>query len=180
MILYPKEYFNNVREIDIDFLRKNKINALILDVDNTLIDYDKNLAEETIRWAENLKEEGIKLYILSKLVGNTATFGRVWTDAFAFSETTTLLPSNGSPQFEQNLSLICNTALHLAHFNSVPLTWSGKGVVGGVEVVLITWLLLLLIWVLVIAAHIGTTIKPPTKTAKKSIPAIAGVTKKSQ
>ena len=65
MILYPKEYFNNVREIDIDFLRKNKINALILDVDNTLIDYDKNLAEETIRWAENLKEEGIKLYILS-------------------------------------------------------------------------------------------------------------------
>lgn len=65
MILYPKEYFNNVREIDIDFLRKNKIKALILDVDNTLIDYDKNLAEETIRWAENLKEEGIKLYILS-------------------------------------------------------------------------------------------------------------------
>lgn len=65
MILYPKEYFNNVREISIDFLRKNEIKALILDVDNTLIDYDKNLAEDTIKWAENLKEEGIKLYILS-------------------------------------------------------------------------------------------------------------------
>lgn len=65
MILYPKEHFNNVREITIDFLRENKINALILDVDNTLIDYDKNLSEETIKWAENLKEEGIKLYILS-------------------------------------------------------------------------------------------------------------------
>ena len=65
MILYPKEYFNNVREISIDFLRKNKIKALILDVDNTLIDYNKNLAEETIKWAENLKKEGIKLYILS-------------------------------------------------------------------------------------------------------------------
>ena len=65
MILYPKEYFNNVREISIDFLRKNKINALILDVDNTLIDYDKNLTEDTIKWAENLKNEGIKLYILS-------------------------------------------------------------------------------------------------------------------
>lgn len=65
MILYPKEYFNNVREISIEFLRKNEIKALILDVDNTLIDYDKNLAEETIRWAEKLKEEGIKLYILS-------------------------------------------------------------------------------------------------------------------
>ena len=65
MILYPKEYFNNVREIKIDFLRKNKIKALILDVDNTLIDYDKNLEEETIKWAENLKDKGIKLYILS-------------------------------------------------------------------------------------------------------------------
>ena len=65
MILYPKEYFNNVREIKIDFLRKNKIKALILDVDNTLIDYDKKLDEETIKWAENLQEKGIKLYILS-------------------------------------------------------------------------------------------------------------------
>ena len=65
MILYPNENFNNVREITIDFLRKNKINALILDVDNTLIDYDKNLSEETIKWAEQLKEQGIKLYILS-------------------------------------------------------------------------------------------------------------------
>ena len=65
MILYPKEHFNNVREITIEFLRENQINALILDVDNTLIDYDKNLSKETIQWAENLKQEGIKLYILS-------------------------------------------------------------------------------------------------------------------
>ena len=65
MILYPKEHFNNVKEITIEYLRKNKINALILDVDNTLIDYDKNLDEGIIKWAENLKEEGIKLYILS-------------------------------------------------------------------------------------------------------------------
>ena len=65
MILYPKAHFNNVREITIEFMRENKINALILDVDNTLIDYDKNLAEETVQWAENLKQEGIKLYILS-------------------------------------------------------------------------------------------------------------------
>ena len=65
MILYPKEHFNNVREISIEFLRKNEIKALILDVDNTLIDYEKNISEETIKWAENLKKEGIKLYILS-------------------------------------------------------------------------------------------------------------------
>ena len=65
MILYPDAHFNNVREIEIEFLRKNKINALILDVDNTLIDFDKNLMPETIEWANKLKEEGIKLYILS-------------------------------------------------------------------------------------------------------------------
>lgn len=65
MILYPKKYFKNVREITIDLLKENNIKALILDVDNTLIDYDKNLEEGTIKWAENLKENGIKLYILS-------------------------------------------------------------------------------------------------------------------
>ena len=65
MILYPNEYFNNVREINIDFLKKNEIKALILDVDNTLIDYDKNLDKATIEWAENLKKEEIKLYKLS-------------------------------------------------------------------------------------------------------------------
>lgn len=65
MILYPDKHFNNVREIEINFLQKNKIKALILDVDNTLIDYDKNLHEETIKWAKELKQQGIKLYILS-------------------------------------------------------------------------------------------------------------------
>ena len=65
MILYPNAHLNNVREITTNFLQKNKINALILDVDNTLIDYDKNLPKETIEWAEELKNSNIKLYILS-------------------------------------------------------------------------------------------------------------------
>lgn len=65
MILYPNAHFNNVREITINFLQNNKINALILDVDNTLIDYDKNLSKDTIEWAENLKNNNVKLYILS-------------------------------------------------------------------------------------------------------------------
>ncbi len=65
MILYPKAYFKNVREITIEFLQKNNIKALILDVDNTLIDYDRNLSEDTIIWAKNLKNKNIKLYILS-------------------------------------------------------------------------------------------------------------------
>lgn len=65
MTLYPNAYLKNVREITIEFLKENSIKALILDVDNTLIDYYKNLSEENILWANTLKEHGIKLYILS-------------------------------------------------------------------------------------------------------------------
>ncbi|MBR3249762.1 MAG: YqeG family HAD IIIA-type phosphatase [Clostridia bacterium] len=65
MILYPKADFDKVSNITTKFLKENNIKALILDVDNTLIDYYCNLSEETIYWANNLKKENIKLYILS-------------------------------------------------------------------------------------------------------------------
>lgn len=65
MKLYPDAYFKNVREIKIDFLKKNKLKALVLDVDNTLIDYDRKLLKETIDWANELQGQGVKLYILS-------------------------------------------------------------------------------------------------------------------
>lgn len=65
MNLYPRELLNKVEEITIEFIQKNKLKALILDVDNTLIDYNKNLSEEKIKWAKNLKGQGVKLYILS-------------------------------------------------------------------------------------------------------------------
>jgi len=65
MNLYPNELLNKVEEITIEFIQKHKLKALILDVDNTLIDYNKNLSEEKIKWAKNLKGQGVKLYILS-------------------------------------------------------------------------------------------------------------------
>ena len=65
MILYPDGHFEKVEEITIKYLQDNKIKALILDVDNTLIDYQKHLEKRVIQWAKNLKEQGIKLYILS-------------------------------------------------------------------------------------------------------------------
>ena len=67
MNLYPNLLLNKVEEITLDILKKNKINALILDVDNTLIDYKKNLSNNVVEWAKNLKANGIKLYILSPL-----------------------------------------------------------------------------------------------------------------
>ena len=65
MKIYPDKYIDKVEQITIEFLQKNKIKALILDVDNTLIDYNKNLSQSIIDWAKKLKKQGIKLYILS-------------------------------------------------------------------------------------------------------------------
>lgn len=64
-ILYPKLYVKKVEDITIEMLMKNKIKLLILDVDNTLIDYYKNLTEEVVNWAKQMKGQGIKIYILS-------------------------------------------------------------------------------------------------------------------
>lgn len=63
--LYPNLYLKKVEDITIEALIKNKIKLLILDVDNTLIDYYKNLSEDVINWAKEMKGQGIKLYILS-------------------------------------------------------------------------------------------------------------------
>lgn len=65
MNIYPNAYFKKVEEITIEFLNKNKIKALLLDVDNTLVDYSKKMTESVIKWAKELKGQGVKLYILS-------------------------------------------------------------------------------------------------------------------
>ena len=57
MILYPSGYFKKVSEISLEYLKENNIKGLILDVDNTLIDYYRNMSEETVEWANNLKAE---------------------------------------------------------------------------------------------------------------------------
>lgn len=65
MNLYPNAYFNKVEDITIQFLKEKKLKALILDIDNTLIDYNENLSEEKVNWVKELRGQGIKFYILS-------------------------------------------------------------------------------------------------------------------
>lgn len=65
MKLYPNAYLKNVKEITIYFLNKNNIKALILDVDNTLIDFNKKMLDGVEEWCKNLKKQGIKLFIVS-------------------------------------------------------------------------------------------------------------------
>ena len=66
MNFYPNVYYTSVQDIKIEFLIKNKIMALILDVDNTLIDYKKNLSEDIIEWSKTLQGQGIRMYIICK------------------------------------------------------------------------------------------------------------------
>ena len=65
MIFYPDIYLNNVKEITIELLKKNNIKGLLLDVDNTLIDFDLKILEGAKKWCEALKSKGIKICILS-------------------------------------------------------------------------------------------------------------------
>ena len=72
MLIYPNVYLKNVQEITIEFLQKNKIKALILDVDNTLIDYQENLSDSIVEWVKDLKGQRTKVYILSNTDSNIA------------------------------------------------------------------------------------------------------------
>lgn len=65
MFAYPKMYLNNIKEISIEILEKHNIKGLLLDVDNTLIDYKQEMLEGTVEWCNDLKRNGIKMCVLS-------------------------------------------------------------------------------------------------------------------
>lgn len=65
MLLYPNLYLKNVKEIKYEMLKNNGIKGLILDVDNTLLDYYKNMLDGLENWCEAMKEKGIKFCIAS-------------------------------------------------------------------------------------------------------------------
>lgn len=64
-MIYPKIYLNSITEITLEFLEKNNLKGLILDIDNTLMDFDRNISQDTIDWCYNLKANNIKMCILS-------------------------------------------------------------------------------------------------------------------
>lgn len=65
MLIKPNIYLKKIEDITIELLQKNNIKALILDVDNTLIDYEQNMSKDVEIWAKNIQGQGAKLYILS-------------------------------------------------------------------------------------------------------------------
>lgn len=65
MLLYPKQHFRNVTEINMNFLEENNLRGIILDMDNTLIDFNRNLLDGVEQWCQEFKKNNIKLYIVS-------------------------------------------------------------------------------------------------------------------
>lgn len=65
MILYPDFYLKDVTKITLEMLQKNDIRGLILDVDNTLIDYNRNMDKKVKLWVDDLKKQDIKFCIVS-------------------------------------------------------------------------------------------------------------------
>ncbi len=64
-MLKPKAIFDKVTDIKISFLKENNIKAVILDVDNTLIDLDRRPLENSEKWVDELKKANIKICIAS-------------------------------------------------------------------------------------------------------------------
>lgn len=65
MVLIPNLYYKNVQSIKIEDLKNNGIKGIAVDVDNTLIDYQKVLSKEVIEWVNSIKEAGFQICILS-------------------------------------------------------------------------------------------------------------------
>ena len=48
--LFPDNHKKKIEDIDLSELKKMGIKGMIIDIDNTLIDYHKNIKETTINW----------------------------------------------------------------------------------------------------------------------------------
>ena len=65
MLLYPKFYYKNVQSIDLNMLYDIGIRGIILDVDNTLIDYKEVMPDGIKEWVTEAKNKDFRICILS-------------------------------------------------------------------------------------------------------------------
>ena len=63
--LKPDLIYKGVQYINLTELKSRGIKGILLDIDNTLIDYTKHLSNEVIEWVKEAKNQGFKLCILS-------------------------------------------------------------------------------------------------------------------
>lgn len=65
----PDFYFNTAMEIDLDFLKRHKIKAVLLDIDNTISLHNKIYIYDWVDdWIYELKKLGIKVLLISNSI----------------------------------------------------------------------------------------------------------------
>ncbi len=70
-LLLPKLYLESIYDLDIEELKDINIKGIILDIDNTLIPWDKHEVDDKLRqWINNLLQEQFKICFVSN---NSAT-----------------------------------------------------------------------------------------------------------
>ena len=62
---YPTYMYKRVEDIPLELIKKQNIELIILDMDNTLIDIHKRYKKELKDWIDLMKENGVSLCILS-------------------------------------------------------------------------------------------------------------------
>ena len=64
--LMPDFFFDTFEGVSVDFLRKEGIRFLLVDIDNTLAPYEEALPNEHVRaWVKALCEDGVRLAFVS-------------------------------------------------------------------------------------------------------------------
>ncbi|MBR4110787.1 MAG: YqeG family HAD IIIA-type phosphatase [Clostridia bacterium] len=63
--LLPILRYRGVEHIEFEKLDRHNVKGILLDVDNTLIDYHKNLSDKIVKWVQEAKNKGFKICILS-------------------------------------------------------------------------------------------------------------------
>ena len=64
--LMPNQYVDSIHHIDIEELKQRKIRAVITDLDNTLVEWDRPQATpEVVEWLKRLREADIQVTVVS-------------------------------------------------------------------------------------------------------------------
>lgn len=63
--IYPNYIYEKVEDIPYELFRKEDIKLVLMDMDNTLIDYKKEYSKSLRKWIKEMKSKGLKLYIVS-------------------------------------------------------------------------------------------------------------------
>lgn len=64
--LYPGMYVDSILDIPLEVLRERQIKAFILDLDNTITDWNSvEIKEQVAEWFKQIRDQGFKACILS-------------------------------------------------------------------------------------------------------------------